>query len=190
MGKPLEHRGALTLMALAVVVAIVAAYAAVPSGASQYNVTPGQIAALNAKVNKLQKQVRALNKTVNALGTIVVNCVTYKALGVARNGVPPSEGYVYQNAAGSQFATALDLAPASSAPCSCSLHRRSVRRSSEPKLQSMRLGRAAAAHPSSAADDRIRCSQAVGCGLRSRRSRRVRRAVRRQKGAVSSAPFW
>jgi hypothetical protein len=116
MGKPLEHRGALTLMALAVVVAIVAAYAAVPSGASQYNVTPGQIAALNAKVNKLQKQVRALNKTVNALGTIVVNCVTYKALGVARNGVPPSEGYVYQNAAGSQFATALDLAPASSAP--------------------------------------------------------------------------
>jgi hypothetical protein len=116
MSKSLHRGGALALVALVLVCAIVGAYAAVPSGASQYTVTPKQFAALNAKVNKLRTQVGKLNKTVNALGTVVVNCVTYKALGVARNGAPPAEGYIYGTASGSQLATALDVAPASSAP--------------------------------------------------------------------------
>jgi hypothetical protein len=88
---------------------IVAAYAAVPSGATQYSVTPRQFAALNAKVTKLQPQV-------SALATIVGTCVTYKTLGVAQFGSPPAEGYVYQDATGSHVTSALDMATPSTAP--------------------------------------------------------------------------
>jgi hypothetical protein len=81
----------------------------VPSGATQYSVTPRQFAALNAKVTKLQAQV-------SALATVMGTCVTYKTLGVKQFGSPPSEGYVYQDASGSHVTSALDVAAASSAP--------------------------------------------------------------------------
>lgn len=116
MRKNLKQRGVVAAACAALLVAVVvAAYAAVPSGASQFSVTPKQFAALNAKVTKLQARVTRLNKTVDALGTIVVTCVTYKALGISQHGVPPTEGYVYQKSGASQVTTALDAAPASSA---------------------------------------------------------------------------
>lgn len=96
--------------------AAVATFAAMPSGATQYSVTPRQFAVLSAKVAKLQSQVAGLKKTTSALATVVATCVTYKTLGVGQFGAPPNEGYVYQNASGSHVTSALDAAPASSAP--------------------------------------------------------------------------
>jgi len=112
-----KGRGAVAVAVSALMAALVfAAYAAVPSGATQYSVTPKQFAALSAKVSKLQAQVSVMKKTVNALGTIVATCVTYRTLAVGQFGAPPSEGYVYQDASGSHPTTALDAATPSSAP--------------------------------------------------------------------------
>jgi hypothetical protein len=117
MNNKAKGRGAVAIACSALVAAVVvAAYAAVPSGATQYSVTPKQFAALSVKVTKLQAQVSGMKKTVSALATVVATCVTYKTLGVGQVGAPPSEGYVYQNASGSQVTTALNAAPAASAP--------------------------------------------------------------------------
>jgi hypothetical protein len=115
--KNVKKKGAAAAAILALVAAlIVAAYAAAPSGATQYSVTPGQFAALSAKVTKLQAQVSGMKKTVGALAAIVATCVDYKTLGVGKFGSPPSEGYVYQDASGSHVTSALDAAAPSSAP--------------------------------------------------------------------------
>ncbi|MDQ2966898.1 MAG: hypothetical protein M3R37_01075 [Actinomycetota bacterium] len=73
--------------------------------AGQEAVTPGQFAALSKKVTKLQKDV-------NGLGTVLVNCVMYRAYAVKQYGGLSTEGYVYQLPdATFVHESALDFAP-------------------------------------------------------------------------------
>jgi hypothetical protein len=73
--------------------------------AGQEGVTPGQFAALSKKVTKLQKDV-------DTLGSVVVNCVMYKAYPIKQYGGLGNEGYVYQLPDASfVHESALDLTP-------------------------------------------------------------------------------
>ena len=75
-------------------------------------VTPKQFNALKARVAKLEK-------TTGALATYTVNCL-FKYVGIARFGIPPSQGYVYSSdsnpATGELVASALDVTDAGETP--------------------------------------------------------------------------
>lgn len=92
----------------AVALAAVVLYAAT-APAGQQAVTPGQFAALSKKVTKLRKDV-------DALGTVLVDCVMHRASPVKEYGGLTDEGYQYHFPDGRiGFETALDLAPATDA---------------------------------------------------------------------------
>jgi hypothetical protein len=91
------------LAVAAVALAAVAVYAAVaPAGPTV--VTPRQFAALSAKVTKLQKDFKTLQKTV-------LTCAFNQAVPVAQFGNPTGgEGYIYHNPDSSEeLQTALDV---------------------------------------------------------------------------------
>jgi hypothetical protein len=73
--------------------------------AGQQAVTPKQFAALS-------KKVTALRKDVDTLGTVLVNCVMFRAFPVKVYGGLATEGYEYRFPDGiTRLETALDLAP-------------------------------------------------------------------------------
>jgi hypothetical protein len=88
------------------------AYSSTRSPARTSAVTPAQFRVLRTRVAKLEK-------TTGALATYTVGCL-FKWTGVARFGVPPSSGYVYDtdnNPANGQFlASALDMTDVGETP--------------------------------------------------------------------------
>jgi len=110
MKEQLKKRGVVAIVVLALVGAVVAAYSAAPSGASQYSVTPKQFRALSKKVAKLTHRVNVLSSVVSCLGG---------GAGITLNGNPAAgSGYVATKDGGATYflATALNATASGQTP--------------------------------------------------------------------------